>query len=79
MDDAAKKLLEIAAKDGWVEISDGVYLSSRENIQADQLDWDEQDPSKSFDFSGAEFWLTTDSGQLPTPVAGCDDLLDLVK
>jgi hypothetical protein len=35
----AKKTLEKADKDGWVEISGGVYLESRETVIDEQKEW----------------------------------------
>ncbi len=67
-------LIDIIVKEliteGFLEICDGVYLHSQENIQADQAQWPEEDECKTFDFDQAEYWIITDTGH----IEGFDDI-----
>lgn len=51
-----------------IEISPGVFVSTSENMIADQKAWDSEDPAKNTDFSTHPFWITTDSGSSPDGV-----------
>lgn len=55
-----KQLME----QGSIEVRDGASISTREDIQTDQAGWDDEDPSKARDFSQAEFWMRTDTGDV---------------
>jgi hypothetical protein len=59
-----------------IELKGGVYLSTREEIIADQLTWDDEDESKGLDFTTCPFWITTDNGNSCT---GIDTLHDLIE
>ena len=48
-----------------LELRDGVYLQTMDDIMADQKNWDELDPCKNMDFSSCPFWMTTNDGQNP--------------
>jgi hypothetical protein len=58
-------------KDGYIEIKSGVYIWTKDGIIDEAGCWDDEDPSKNFDFSSYNFWITTDSGTEPD---GFDDL-----
>ncbi|MFC5512795.1 hypothetical protein ACFPOU_16960 [Massilia jejuensis] len=58
----------------YVELSAGVYLSCAENMICEQKDWDNDDPSKNFDFTAAPFWVTTNDGRGPFAVYDSEDL-----
>lgn len=60
--------IDSARENGWVELQDGVYLSTRANIVDEQVTWSDEDGLKSFDFSGAPYWITTDDGADPIQV-----------
>ena len=67
-----KQAIELATKNGYIEIAGGVYLSTLENLQADQLGWSDEDSAKKQQLSGAPFWITTDSGYIEA-IHGADD------
>jgi hypothetical protein len=56
---------EKLAKNGYIEIHDGVYLNTQESMIAEQSQWDETDNLKDFDFTDYDFWITTDNGADP--------------
>jgi hypothetical protein len=60
--------IDSARENGWVELQEGVYLSTRDNIVAEQETWPEEDGLKTFDFSSAPYWITTDDGASPIQV-----------
>jgi hypothetical protein len=70
-----RELLAEAGSKGFVELRLGVYLNSRESLQAEQNDWDDGDKAKNLDLSVAPFWLTTSSGDGPFPILDEADLL----
>lgn len=65
--------------EGCIQIAPGVYLSTRENIEADQLDW-MQEGDKVHDFSKAPYWMTTNDGEVH-PIHGAydDALIEAMK
>lgn len=71
----ARELLAEADSKGFVELRLGVYLNSRENLQAEQNGWDEGDKAKNLDLSAAPFWLTASSRDGPFPILDEADLL----
>lgn len=71
----AQKIIEQTKSNGLFEIMDGYYLNTQENILFEQMDWDDSDNSKEYDFTKAPYWLTCDSAN---PVA-VNDVLDLIK
>lgn len=74
---AANQAMVDAERDGYTRLRSGLYLNSQESITAEQDAWiQEGDPV--YDFSQASYWLTTDDGQVPTPIYGVDDLVDYV-
>lgn len=73
---AIEELMELARREGYVEIRDGVYLNERKNIEAEQEGWIEDDSAKNFDFSEAPFWITTDDDAEPMSIHDADDLTD---
>ena len=58
----------------FAEVKDGVSLSTAESMATQQRVWADGDPSKEIDFSTAPYWLTTDDGQDPTPIAELEDI-----
>lgn len=74
---AANKAIADADREGYSEISSGVYLNSKESITLDQEAWiQEGDPFH--DYSRAPYWITTNDGQDPTPIYAADELVDIV-
>lgn len=71
-------VLYTARENGFVEISSGVYLNSRDYVIAEQDGWADEDECKNFDFTAAPYWLTTNDGQEPVPVYNENDS-DLVE
>lgn len=67
-----KQAIELATKNGFIEIAGGVYLNSQESILAEQLEWNEEDSAKNLDFSQAPFWIATNTGYVE-PIHGADD------
>ncbi len=53
---------------GFLEIEVGVYLSTAEQITAEQEDWFDNDAYKNFNFTSSEYWITTDCGAIPQGV-----------
>ena len=72
-------LLSKATKHGYITISDGVYLHTKENINADQVAWDDEDPSKNLNFTSAPFWLITDCGAAPRGIVDAEDLAEVLE
>lgn len=73
--------IEAAELFGTVEIQSGVWLWSKDAIQAEQATWDEDDQAKACDFSGSPYWLTDDTGIKPLAIYGADDqdLIDALQ
>lgn len=69
-----KSLLNKVEVEGCVEISSGLYLNSRENILADQINWDEGDSCKTMDFSKFKYWITTNNGRDPIGIDKFEEL-----
>ena len=61
--------------DGKAELNRGLFLQAGSELRAEQSSWDEGDLSKEFDFC-AEWYITTDSGELPGSVYHDEDLSD---
>ena len=64
--------IDLARKNGCIELSSGVWLYTQESIVEEQKSWDEEDGSKVFDFTKAPMWISTDDGEL-LPIFGADD------
>lgn len=56
-----------------IDLGHGIYLETLEEIEANQSDWDDDDPGKMMDFSDYPFWLTTDDGQEPEGYNSVDE------
>lgn len=69
-----KLIRQIIEKGG--EISEGVYLTSREEIITDQKSWPDEEKAKDFDFSTDPYWITTDTDEVPVGVYTDDELKD---
>ena len=63
-----KQMIEMAAKNGYVEIQSGVYLWSQGCIISEQKLWDKEDKSKKTDFTKAPYWITDNDGLKPIRV-----------
>ena len=59
------ELLIAAKRDGYIEINNGIFLSSRESIISDQKYFTDEDFYKEFNFNDDNFWITTHSGNEP--------------
>ena len=66
-------VLAAASEQGFVRVSEGVYLHERDSIIEEQKSWSDEDGAKKMDFSAAPFWLTDDSGSAPIAVHGAED------
>jgi hypothetical protein len=52
-------------KKGSYEIAPGVYLRHGDSFVDEQMDWDEDDEYKSFDFLDAsDYWIVTNDGEM---------------
>lgn len=58
------KHIQEASDKGGVEFQPGCWLVTAEQMIEDQKKWDDGDESKHTDFSGSDFWITTDNGFL---------------
>jgi hypothetical protein len=56
---------ETLAKNGYVEIQDGVYLNTQESMIDEQSQWDAEDKRIDIDYTDYDFWITTDNGVEP--------------
>lgn len=54
-----------AKKHGSAKIQEGSWLSTKAAMIEEQQTWDDGDEAKNIDFSGCDFWVTTDDGQGP--------------
>lgn len=71
---ATKLISKIIEKGGT--ITDGVYLTAREEIISDQKSWPDEDKAKDYDFSTEPYWITTDTDEVPVGVYTDDELRD---
>lgn len=56
-----------------MEIQNGVFVQTKEDMISDQKGWDDDDPCKDMDFTSYPFWLTTDDGVTPEGYDSIDD------
>lgn len=71
--EAANEAILEANKSGWLEINNsGSFLHTRESIQSEQADWDDEDESKNFDFGRAPYWIIAVPGE-PIAIHGVED------
>ena len=70
-----ESILKALEEKGTIEVQPGVYLSTGENMTADQETWDEFDGAKHVDFSIAPFWITTDNGAAPEGFGSIEEAL----
>lgn len=56
-------LKELESKE-YVEIAEGFYLQSKENLTEQQKNWDLNDSVKNIDFSQADFWIVSNDRQI---------------
>ncbi len=69
-----KTLIEFICEglqNGHLEISDSVFLDTKENMQENQKNWGESDKQKTTDFSKYPYWIIVSHG-----VIGCESLVD---
>lgn len=64
--------IQAASVEGSIEIQEGVYLSSKENMLAEQEGWGDQDLAKNVDFGSAPFWIHTNDGYV-SPIESADE------
>lgn len=62
-----------------ITIVPGTFLTTRDNIIADQTMWDDDDESKNTDFTTDPFWITTDDGIDPIGITDAEDLADTLE
>lgn len=74
----ALDLIEKAIINGSVEIRSGVFLDTQENMIANQKQLDDGDDDKDFDYTTADYWMTTDDGQLSS-VYDVNDLVEILE
>ena len=70
-----ENILKALEEKGTIEVQPGVYLSTGENMTADQEAWDETDGAKHVDFSVSPFWITTDDGKDPEGFGSIEEAL----
>ena len=70
-----ENIIKTLEEKGSIEVQPGVYLSTGENMAADQEAWDETDGTKHVDFSDSPFWITTDNGSDPEGFDSLDEVL----
>ena len=68
-------ILNTLKEKGSLEIQPGVYLSTGDNMMADQETWNEFDAAKDIDFSVSPFWITTDNGATPEGFGSIEEAL----
>lgn len=71
-----KKIDEEIEKNGFAEVSLGLYLFSKDSIQAAQKHWEEEAAQKDFDFSNFRYWLTYAEMEKPE---GFDSIRECLK
>ena len=62
----------------YAEVADGVYVSTRESIEAEKAEWSENDPALKMNFSKAPYWITTDNGVTPIAIYDLSELSKLL-
>lgn len=70
-----ESILKALEEKGTIEVQPGVYLSTGDNIMADQETWNEFDAAKDIDFSVSPFWITTDNGVAPEGFGSIEETL----
>ena len=70
-----ESILKALEEKGSIEVQPGVYLSTGENMTADQEAWDEADEAKRVEFSASPFWITTDNGAAPEGFGSIEEAL----
>jgi hypothetical protein len=71
------EMIREAQIEGMVDLENGCYLYSREEIIEEQKTWVNEDSSKNIDFSIASLWLTS-CNIAPQPVHTAQDLFDIL-
>ena len=61
-------------KNGYIEIQDGVYLSSQESMIEGSKAWGENE--HDFDFTTYKYWMTTNSNDT---IEGFDTIWEAIK
>ncbi len=61
------QIIDDLLKTGYYEVTEGVYLCTRDCIIDDQKSWFNDHPFKYFDFSKHLYWLTCDEMTEPEP------------
>ena len=69
----AEAAIKMAGEHGMIEIRDGVFLWTMEEIITDQKTWEDVDDAKNLDFTTSKYWITDDAGMTPLAVTGADD------
>ena len=70
-----ESILKALEEKGTIEVQPGVYLSTGDDIMADQETWNEFDAAKDIDFSVSPFWITTDNGVAPEGFGSIEEAL----
>ena len=70
-----ESILKALEEKGTIEVQPGVYLSTGENLAADQESWSDLDGAKHVDFSVSPFWITTDDGKDPEGFGSIEEAL----
>ena len=70
-----ESILRALEEKGTIEVQPGVYLSTGDNMMADQETWNEFDAAKDIDFSVSPFWITTDNGVAPESFGSIEEAL----
>ncbi len=56
--------IDTAKQVGPVQIADGTWLYTLNDLLEEQAQWDEFQPLKGFDFSFAPMWIITDTNSI---------------
>lgn len=64
-------------EEDFVELAPGIYLETGKSLADRQSYWADEDEDKSIDFTSSPYWLTTDSGDTPIPMASLQEALQL--
>ena len=70
-----ESILKALEEKGTIEVQPGVYLSTGDNMMADQETWNEFDAAKDIDFSVSPFWITTNDGATPEGFGSIEEAL----
>jgi len=78
--DVAQAILERVAEDSIVTFRFGsIYLEPATALISQQINLDDEDELKHFDFTKSKFWITTDSGTVPIGIDTAEELVEFCE